>query len=255
MIKNSCIYIGSVIHKRFKPKKHFFKYSVFSLFLDLDEINELDNKISFFSYNKFNILSFFDKDHGYRDGSSIKSWLTQILQKKNISTKNIKIKILCYPRIFGYVFNPLSIFFIYDSDSNPTTILYEVKNTFGEQHTYVFKIDIKNKQILNNCKKRFYVSPFMDLESKYFFKMLIPNERLSVIIEQRDKEGKLLFASQDGERVKISSKNLLISYLKHPLMTIKIISAIHYEALKLWIKGVKLVKKNLNIKNNTSYEN
>ena len=255
MIKNSCIYTGSVIHKRFKPKKHFFKYSVFSLFLDLDEINELDNKISFFSYNKFNILSFFDKDHGYRDGSSIKSWLIQILQKKNISTKNIKIKILCYPRIFGYVFNPLSIFFIYDSDSNPTTILYEVKNTFGEQHTYVFKIDIKNKQILNNCKKRFYVSPFMDLESKYFFKMLIPNERLSVIIEQRDKEGKLLFASQDGERVKMSSKNLLISYLKHPLMTIKIISAIHYEALKLWIKGVKLVKKNLNIKNNTSYEN
>ena len=255
MINSSCIYKGTVVHKRFKPKKHFFKYSVFSLFLDLDEINELDEKIPFFSYNKFNILSFFDKDHGDRDGSSIKDWLIQVLQKKNISTRSIKIKILCYPRILGYVFNPLSIFFIYDSDSNPIAILYEVKNTFGEQHTYVFKIDIKNKQILNNCKKRFYVSPFMDLESKYFFKMLIPNERLSVIIEQRDKEGKLLFASQDGERVKISSKNLLISYLKHPLMTIKIISAIHYEALKLWIKGVKLVKKNLNIKNNTSYEN
>lgn len=255
MINNSCIYIGSVIHKRFKPKKHFFKYNVFSLFLDLDEINELDQKIPFFSYNKFNILSFFDKDHGYRDGSSIKDWLIHVLQKKNISTINIKIKILCYPRIFGYVFNPLSIFFIYDADSNPIAILYEVKNTFGEQHTYVFKIDIKNKQILNNCKKKFYVSPFMDLESKYFFKVLIPNERLSVIIDQRDKEGKLLFASQDGERVKLSSKNLLKSYLKHPLMTLKIISAIHYEALKLWIKGIKLVKKNLKIKNNTSYEN
>ena len=98
-------------------------------------------------------------------------------------------------------------------------------------------------------------SPFMDLESKYFFKVLIPNERLSVIIDQRDKQGKLLFASQDGERVKLSSKNLLISYLKHPLMTLKIISAIHYEALKLWIKGIKLVKKNLKIKNNISYEN
>ena len=255
MINNSCIYIGSVIHKRFKPKKHFFKYNVFSLFLDLDEINELDQKIPFFSYNKFNILSFFDKDHGYRDGSSIKDWLIHVLQKKNISTINIKIKILCYPRIFGYVFNPLSIFFIYDADSNPIAILYEVKNTFGEQHTYVFKIDIKNKQILNNCKKKFYVSPFMDLESKYFFKVLIPNERLSVIIDQRDKEGKLLFASQDGVRVKLSSKNLLISYLKHPLMTLKIISAIHYEALKLWMKGIKLVKKNLKIKNNTSYEN
>ena len=255
MINNSCIYIGNVIHKRFKPKKHFFKYSVFSLLLDLDEINELDQQIPFFSYNKFNILSFFDKDHGYRDGSSIKDWLIHVLQKKNISTINIKIKILCYPRIFGYVFNPLSIFFIYDADSNPIAILYEVKNTFGEQHTYVFKIDIKNKQILNNCKKKFYVSPFMDLESKYFFKVLIPNERLSVIIDQRDKEGKLLFASQDGERVKLSSKNLLKSYLKHPLMTLKIISAIHYEALKLWMKGIKLVKKNLKIKNNTSYEN
>ena len=255
MINNSCIYIGNVIHKRFKPKKHFFKYSVFSLFLDLDEINELDQQIPFFSYNKFNILSFFDKDHGYRDGSSIKDWLIHLLQKKNISTINIKIKILCYPRIFGYVFNPLSVFFIYDADSNPIAILYEVKNTFGEQHTYVFNIDIKNKQILNNCKKKFYVSPFMDLESKYFFKVLIPNERLSVIIDQRDKEGKLLFASQDGERVKLSSKNLLISYLKNPLMTLKIISAIHYEALKLWMKGIKLVKKNLKIKNNTSYEN
>ena len=255
MVKNSCIYIGNVVHKRFKPKKHFFKYSVFSIFLDLDEINELEKEISFFSYNKFNILSFFDKDHGNRDGSSIKDWIIPVLQKKNISTKNIKIKILCYPRIFGYVFNPLSIFFIYDTDSNPIAILYEVKNTFGEQHTYVFKINIKDQHISNNCKKKFYVSPFMDLESKYFFKVLIPNERLSVIIDQRDKEGKLLFASQDGERVKISSKNLLISYLKHPLMTLKIISAIHYEALKLWIKGVKLVKKNFKIKNNTSYEN
>ena len=128
MINNSCIYIGSVIHKRFKPKKHFFKYNVFSLFLDLDEINELDQKILFFSYNKFNLVSFFDKDHGYRDGSSIKDWLIHVLQKKNISTINIKIKILCYPRIFGYVFNPLSIFFIYDKDSNPIAILYEVKN-------------------------------------------------------------------------------------------------------------------------------
>ena len=255
MINNSCIYIGSVIHKRFKPKKHFFKYSVFSLFLDLDEISLLNEKILFFSYNKFNILSFFDKDHGYRDGSSIKDWLIQVLQKKNISTRNIKIKILCYPRIFGYVFNPLSIFFIYDSDSNPIAILYEVKNTFGEQHTYVFKIDVKNKQIFNNCKKKFYVSPFMDLESKYFFKVLIPNERLSVIIDQRDKEGKLLFASQDGERVKLSSKNLLKSYLKHPLMTLKIISAIHFEAFKLWLKGIKLVKKKFNIKNNLTVEN
>ena len=176
MINNSCIYIGSVIHKRFKPKKHFFKYNVFSLFLDLDEINELDEKISFFSYNKFNILSFFDKDHGYRDGSSIKDWLIPILNKKNISTKNIKIKILCYPRIFGYVFNPLSIFFIYDTDSNPIAILYEVKNTFGEQHTYIFKVE-NNKILQHSCKKKFHVSPFIEMDCDYFFRILKPSKK------------------------------------------------------------------------------
>ena len=252
---NSCIYDGNVIHKRFKPKVHFFKYKVFSLLIDLSELNELNNKLKFFSLNRFNLISFYEKDHGDRDGSSLFNWVKLNLTINNVSTENIKIKLLCYPRILGYVFNPLSIFFIYDKNENLISILYEVKNTFGEQHTYVFKIDIKHKQIFNNCKKKFYVSPFMDLESKYFFKVLIPNERLSVIIDQRDKQGKLLFASQDGERVKLSSKNLLISYLKHPLMTLKIISAIHYEALKLWIKGIKLVKKNLKIKNNTSYEN
>ena len=251
----SYIYNGTVIHKRFKPKIHFFKYKVFSLLIDLSELDNLDKKTSFFSYNKFNLMSFFDKDHGDRDGSSLINWVKKNLKQNNVNCENIKIKLLCYPRIFGYVFNPLSVFYVYDDNKNLVSILYEVKNTFGEQHTYVFKIDIKNKQIFNNCKKKFYVSPFMDLESKYFFKVLVPNERLSVIIDQRDKKGKLLFASQDGERVKLSSKNLLISYLKHPLMTLKIISAIHYEALKLWIKGVKLVKKNLNIKNNTSYEN
>ena len=254
MINNSCIYIGSVIHKRFKPKKHFFKYSVFSLFLDLDEINELDQKIPFFSYNKFNILSFFDKDHGYRDGSSIKNWLIHVLQKKNISTINIKIKILCYPRIFGYVFNPLSIFFIYDADSNPIAILYEVKNTFGEQHTYVFKTEKGRNLIENSCNKKFHVSPFIEMECKYYFKILIPENRLSVIINQSDDTGKLLYASQDGIKKKLNSKNLILSYITHPLMTFKIIGAIHYEALKLWLKGIKFVKKKLKIKNNISFE-
>ena len=254
MINNSCIYIGSVIHKRFKPKKHFFKYSVFSLFLDLDEINELDQKIPFFSYNKFNILSFFDKDHGYRDGSSIKNWLIHVLQKKNISTINIKIKILCYPRIFGYVFNPLSIFFIYDADSNPIAILYEVKNTFGEQHTYIF--EVKNDNILqHSCSKKFHVSPFIEMKCNYFFKILKPGEKISVIIDQYQSNEKLLYASQDGKRVDFTSTELIKSYLKHPLMTFKIISAIHFEAFKLWAKGIKFIKKKLKIKNNITFEN
>ena len=132
--------------------------------------------------------------------------------------------------------------------------MYEVKNTFGEQHTYVFKVDEKSELLKNNCEKKFFVSPFMDLESEYYFKVLNPDKSLSIIIDQRDKSGKLLFASQDGVRSNLNSKNLIFSYLKHPLMTFKIISAIHFEALRLWLKGIKLVKKKVNIKNNISFE-
>ena len=171
MIKESFIYNGKVIHKRFKPKKHFFKYNVFSLFLDLSEIKEIDKRISFFSYNKFNLISFYEKDHGQRDGSSLSSWVKYNLKKTGIKNNNIKIKLLCYPRIFGYVFNPLSIFFVYDKNSSLIAILYEVKNTFGEQHTYVFKASLRKKKIENKCEKKFYVFPFLDLSSKNFFKI------------------------------------------------------------------------------------
>ena len=255
MIKESFIYTGQVIHKRFKPKEHSFKYNVFSLFIDLSEIEEIEKKIPFFSYNKINLISFFDKDHGDRDGSSLKYWVKRNLNSLDIDTNEIKIKLLCYPRILGYVFNPLSIFFVYKENSSLLAILYEVKNTFGEQHTYVFKVDVNNKLIKNHCAKKFYVSPFMDLSSEYFFKVLEPGNKLSVIIDQRDQTGKLLYASQDGTRSELSAKNLVFSYLKHPLMTFKIIAAIHFEALRLWIKGINLVKKKLNIKNNITIEN
>ena len=252
---SSCIYNGVVTHTRLKPVKHHLKYKTFSIFLDLDEIDKLDKSNPIFSFNRFNIFSFYNKDHGARDGKSLKSWVINNLKKFNIHQNVNKVKLLCYPRIFGYVFNPLSIFFIYNKIADPIAIFYEVKNTFGEQHTYIFEIKNTNSQIKNDCKKKFFVSPFMDLESKYFFKVILPDEKFSVIIDQRDKEGKLLFASQDGDRHDFTLKNLLFCYLKHPLMSFKVISAIHYEALKLWIKGVKLVKRSIKIKNNSTFEN
>ena len=135
MIKNSSIYNGTVIHKRFKPKIHFFKYKVFSILIDISEINLLDKTLKIFSYNKFNIVSFYDEDHGPRDGTSVKEWVIKNLQDNQIDTQDIKIKLLCYPRIFGFAFNPLSVFFIYNKKSELISILYEVKNTFDEQHT------------------------------------------------------------------------------------------------------------------------
>ena len=252
---NSAIYNGQVIHKRFKPKVHYFKYKVFSLLLDLSELEKLDKKVNFFSFNKFNLISFHEKDHGERDGSSLKLWVQKNLEKNNIQNTDIKIKILCYPRIFGFVFNPLSVFYVYNLEGQLISILYEVKNTFGEQHTYIFKVLKDSNLIQNNCSKKFHVSPFIEMNCNYFFRLLKPGNKISVIIDQYDSENKVLYASQDGIRSDFNTKQLIKSYLKHPIMTFKIILAIHYEAFRLWAKGIKFIKKKIKIKNNITIEN
>jgi DUF1365 family protein len=255
MIKNSYIYTGTVIHKRFKPKIHTFNYKVFSLLIDLSEIDLLHKTLRLFSYNKFNIISFFNKDHGPRDGSSLKNWVLDNLKKNDIESEDVKIKLLCYPRIFGYVFNPLSVFYVYDKNSVLIAILYEVKNTFGEQHSYIFKTKKEQNLIQHVCKKKFHVSPFIEMNCIYFFRLLKPGNKISVIIDVQDSEGKILYASQDGVKSELNNNNLFKSYLKHPLMTFKIIIAIHFEAFKLWTKGIKFMKKKLKIKNNITIEN
>ena len=250
----SCIYNGTVIHKRFKPKIHFFKYKVFSLLIDLSELNNLDKKIGFFSYNKFNLISFFDKDHGDRDGSSVINWVKKNLKENDVNCENIRIKLLCYPRILGYVFNPLSIFYVFDKNDKLISLLYEVKNTFGEQHTYIFKIK-ENNLLQHNCEKKFHVSPFIEMNCSYFFRTLKPADKISITIDQYQLNEKILYASQDGKRTDFTTSELIKSYLKHPLMTFKVIAAIHFEAFKLWTKGIRFIQKKFKIKNNISIEN
>tara|TARA_B100001123_G_scaffold110274_1_gene128287 strand:- start:44 stop:814 length:771 start_codon:yes stop_codon:yes gene_type:complete len=252
---SSYIYSGFVTHRRFKPKRHFFSYKVFSLLLDLEEINTLEKKIKFFSFNKFNILSFYNIDHGARDGSCLINWAKNLLNNYKIDIGSGKIKLLCFPRFFGYVFNPLSIFYCYDKNSNLKAILYEVKNTFNEQHTYVFSTTSSSKLILHRCNKKFYVSPFIEMETFYNFRLLKPDQHLSIFIRQKDKDGTLLTACQVGKRTEFNSKQLFLQFLKHPLMSFKVILAIHFEAFRLWAKGIKYVKKKIKIKNNLSIEN
>ena len=249
---NSCIYNGEVTHTRFKPVRHFLKYKTFSLLIDLDEINILDKSIGIFSHNKFNIFSFYDKDHGDRDGGNLKDWVISNLNKFQIKENITNIKVLCYPRILGYVFNPLSIFYCYEKEKL-VAIFYEVKNTFNEQHTYIFKIK-NNEEIIQKCRKKFYVSPFMDMETFYNFKLLNPKDKLSVFIKQTDADGTILTATQTGDKKEFSYKQLAINFLMYPLMTIKIISSIHYEALLLWKKGAIYRKREVKLKNNLSFE-
>ena len=252
---SSCIYSGLITHKRLKPKKHFFSYKTFSLLIDLSEVENIDKKIKLFSYNKFNILSFYNEDHGPRDGTSLSKWVNKTLKKSRINIKNGKIKLLCFPRFFGYVFNPLSVFYCYDKKANLKAVLYEVKNTFNEQHTYVFSVSQSSNLILHKCDKKFYVSPFMEMKTFYNFRLLKPGKILNVFIKQADDKGTLLTACQVGKRIEMSSKNLFFQFITHPLMAFKIIGAIHFEAFRLWLKGVKYVKRNIKIKNNLSIEN
>jgi uncharacterized protein len=249
---NSCIYNGTVSHVRFKPVKHHLKYKTFSLFIDLDEIEKLDKNNLIFSFNKFNIFSFYNKDHGQRDGSSLKKWVLDNIKKFKLGHKVNKIKLLCYPRVFGYVFNPLSIFYCYENDKL-NTIFYEVKNTFNEQHTYIFKVN-GNRKMVQKCKKKFYVSPFMNMDTYYDFKLLYPNKKLFVSIKQTDKDGDVLTAIQTGEKKDFNFKQFVINFIKYPLMTFKVMGAIHFEALLLWRKGAIYRSRKKKIKNNISYE-
>ena len=251
---SSCIYSGSITHKRIKPKKHFFSYKTFSLLINLNEINKIEKNIKFFSYNKFNILSFYDVDHGPRNGKPIEKWVKKVLIKSKINISGITIKLLCFPRFFGYVFNPLSIFYCYDKNSKLKAVLYEVKNTFNEQHTYIFKVSKKSNFILHKCNKKFYVSPFIEMKTFYNFRLSKPANNINIIIKQTDSGGPLLIAKQVGKKINLNSHNLLYQFLKHPLMSFKVIVAIHFEAFRLWTKGIKLVKKNIKMKNNLSLE-
>ena len=252
---SSCIYSGFVTHRRFKPKRNFFSYKTFSLLIDLNEIESLERKIKFFSYNKFNILSFYNLDHGPRDGSCLVTWTKKILAESKIDIGSGTIKLLCFPRFFGYVFNPLSIFYCYDENLQLKAVLYEVKNTFNEQHTYVFRASPSSNLILHKCDKKFYVSPFIEMKTFYNFRLLKPGKIINVFIKQSDIEGTLLIACQAGKQLELNSKNLFIQFLKHPLMSFKVILAIHFEAFRLWTKGIKHVKKKIKIKNNLSLEN
>jgi len=249
----TCIYKGFVTHRRFKPLRHYFSYKTFSILFDLTELEDLQKKISIFSFNKFNIFSFYNKDHGSRDGSDLTEWVKKNLKKYDLNYSISKIKLLCFPRIFGYAFNPLSIFYCYEGNILKA-ILYEVKNTFNEQHTYVFPVNDSAKIITQQCKKKFYVSPFIEMNTFYNFRLTEPNENIRILIKQTDKVEKVLVACQIGRKQSMSLKQLLINLFTYPMMTFKIMILIHYEALRLWKKGAIFKKKQNKIKNNISLE-
>ena len=238
---DSAIYRARIAHQRTRPKRHHLKYAAFYMLLDLDELDRLHRRLRWFSVNSFNIFSFFDRDHGPGRDEPVRPWVESHLERAGIDHAGGRIRILCLPRILGYVFNPLAVYFCYDRDDRLAAILYEVSNTFGERHSYLFRTDEQEHDLYrHDCEKRFYVSPFMNVEGRYFFRVRAPSEKLFLHIHQTDAEGPLLDAWLRGSRMSLSDRNLLASIAQFPLLTLKVIGGIHWEALKLLLKGIGL---------------
>jgi len=233
------LYLGQVMHQRLQPYRRHFVYRVFTVLLDIDRLAETAQATRLFSHNRFNLFGFHDRDHGPRDGSPLRPWIDRLLQANDLDLGDGRVELLCYPRVLGYVFNPLSVYFCHDAAGQLRALVHEVRNTFGETHSYVLPVEEPRGRgpIRQHCEKAFYVSPFLAPEGRYHFAIRPPADGVSVVIRQDGAEGPQLSASFVGRRGSFGDAALLGAFLRFPLMTLKVMAGIHWEALWIWLKG------------------
>ena len=241
---NSCLYKGYVDHTRVRPRRHKLRYRVFSLLLDLDDLAQIDANSRLLTVNRRGPLSFWESDHGDGAPLGLKSWVLNHLKTAGFETEGVAVRALCYPRIFGYVFNPLTVYFCYDSGGRLFATLHEVQNTFGEKHTYVLPARLdEDGKIRQVSVKYMYVSPFTEMDGTYKFELTGPEEKIRVVIGLHDRQGPVLNALFEGRRQALSDRALFLTFFQYPLMTAKVTVGIHLEALRLWLKKVPLVRR------------
>lgn len=260
---NSAVYTGKIFHNRTEPKKNSFIYSVYMMYIDLDELAELDKRFRMFSWNRFNVFGFFDKDHFKfldqqdKDKQAIarenvkyqiqhylnkdtKGKIKALLKDAGMDFELGKVCVLTNLRVFGYIFNPVSFYYCFDSEGVFRVLVSEVNNTFGDQKMYLVLIDDPRKDVFTSAhRKNFYISPYTEFDNDLTWDFSLPKDKVHIKIDSLKKGRVEVRAIFDGKRREMTDGLLLWLNLRYPLLTLAIIFRIHYQALKLFLKKVK----------------
>ena len=242
----AALYFGEVMHARLKPIGHRFRYRVMSLLIDLDRLAAADRRSPLFGVNRAALYSFNEADHGGRDGSSLRLYAERHAAAHGVDLAGGRVLLLCYPRLLGFTFNPLSVYFCYRAGGELALMIYEVRNTLGDIHAYALPVqpgEISEAGVRQEQDKLFYVSPFIGMAMRYHFRVSPPGTRVKLRILETDREGPLLAATFSGRRRSLTTAALSRAFFALPLVTVKIVAAIHWQALLLWLKGARLTPR------------
>jgi hypothetical protein len=233
------LYVGQTTHARFKPQFHKFRYGVFQILVDVDRLVDAFRGLKTLGLGRSGLFSFDPRDHGARDGQPLRAWVEAKLAEARIEATAATIRLLCFPRILGFVFNPLSIFFVQGGEGRLEAVIYEVNNTFGQTHAYVTPATGQGDE-RQEADKAFFVSPFYGVEGGYRFRLSPPSDSFDLVICKHTAGETDFVATLNAERRPLTDAALMRLFFAMPLMTLGVVAAIHWEALRLWIKGARL---------------
>ena len=233
------LYVGGTTHARLSPTPHRFGYRFFQLLIDIDRPGWAFAGLWTARLGRFGLFSFWGRDHGYRDNRPLRTWVLARLAEAGVAASARRIRLLCFPRMLGFVFNPLSVFFIHDADGRLEAVIYEVNNTFGQTHAYVapaMGASVERQAV----DKALFVSPFYGVEGEYRFEVSPPGETFDLVITKAVNGKPDFIATSSMRRQDLTDARLIGLFLSMPLMTLGVVAAIHWQALRLWAKGVGL---------------
>ncbi|MBP7281552.1 MAG: DUF1365 domain-containing protein [Leptospiraceae bacterium] len=243
MVVNSSLFECKVVHNRLLPKRHTFSYGLYTFCIDLDELENLDKEYLFFGNQKWNLFSFYPTDHFEYGNSDLKSGIISYAKDNGCNSEIEKVILVTNLRILGYTFNPVCFYFLYDKINSPVCALIEVHNTFGEMKPFIAMKPNGDYRFYLKTTKHFYVSPFFELDTEFEFKLNPPDEKLKIHIDDYKNGDKVFLSAYIGNKKQITNWNLSYYFFKYPLLTLRVIFLIHWQAMLLYFKKIPFIKK------------